>query len=197
MTFRLGGLTLPYIHHPYNYTSNNERAVEVAVGLYLLSKANRALEVGAVLPHYLPKWPKGAHEVIDLYEKCPGVTNADVLSYIPRGQYDLVLSISTLEHLHRAADIEMAITRMKSWLKDGGMLFVTIPHGYRSEVDELVYSGKLAMDVARMDKMDTERNLWEERPLSDAPKSYGWPTRNAHTVYLCFYRQGGGRWDRF
>lgn len=59
-TFQLQGLTLEYVDQPYNRARQNERA----------------LEVGAVLPHYLPAtlaWLFGwvglpVPETVDIYD---------------------------------------------------------------------------------------------------------------------------------
>lgn len=189
-TFNLRGLTLEYANYKYNHTRNNERAVEVALGLHLLASAKRTLEVGAVLPHYLPTWPVKVHDVVDLTERYPGVINANVLDYVPEGNYDLVLSISTLEHIGHIKRIRVAVDRMKNWLADSGLLFITLPCGYRPDIDILVHSGKLGMEVLRMDKVDQKDNLWVEWSSKDKPRPYSRSTK-ARALYLLFYKTGG------
>lgn len=195
--FCFQGREYAYLDHAYNGTRINERAVEVPIALYLLSKAKHALEVGAVLPHYLADWPRDAHEVIDLHERYPGVINADVLTYEAQGKYDLILCISTLDHLHNAAQVRGAVARMKSWLCEDGLLFVTLPHGQPSEVgggpwlDQLVQSGALYMEICRMDKIDAEQHMWAERALTAAPLAYHGPSSFANTVYFLSYSQQG------
>src|SRR4030095_16178990 len=108
-TFELSGRCFAYQVSDYNSTTICERAVEVPVGLALLAQATdgecsvpygTSLEVGAVLPHYRAGWPVDGHTVIDLHEEYPGVINADVLTWEPLHQFDLIISISTLDHLH-------------------------------------------------------------------------------------------------
>ena len=52
-------------------------------------------EVGSVLSHYFPI----NHDVLDKYEKGHGVINQDVVDFKPHNKYDLIVSISTLEHV--------------------------------------------------------------------------------------------------
>src|SRR3982750_3104881 len=60
-TFHLRGVDLAYAKSSYNMTRFNERAVEVASAMHLYERARSqgkdVLEIGAVLPHYLPGWP--------------------------------------------------------------------------------------------------------------------------------------------
>jgi hypothetical protein len=37
--------------------------------------------------------------VLDKYEQAPGVINEDVVSFSPPQKYDLIVSVSTLEHV--------------------------------------------------------------------------------------------------
>src|SRR5437660_5287962 len=64
--FSLGGQEYPYCLAAYNYAWKNERTVEVPIAARVLEahKGKRILEVGNVLPHYLPT----SHIVIDKYE---------------------------------------------------------------------------------------------------------------------------------
>ena len=53
-------------------------------------KGKNILEVGNVLSH---------HDMLDKYEMAKGVTNADVVHSTSEKKYDLIISISTLEHV--------------------------------------------------------------------------------------------------
>ena len=53
------------------------------------------LEVGNVLSHYF----RVHHDVIDKYEKTNGVINIDAVDFDPPKRYDLIVTISTLEHV--------------------------------------------------------------------------------------------------
>lgn len=194
--FKFQGGEFSYLHHLYNGTRINERAVEVPLALHLYGKSERTLEVGAVLPHYLLGWPQDAHEVIDLHERYPGVINADVLRYEPQDQYDLVLSVSTLDHLKSAEEVRTAVKRMKQWLQPDGLLFITLPHGQPPSIgggpwlDKLVQEDALEMSATwRMDKVQPQFHLWEERSLQDEPRPYHGASRFANTVYLLAFSQ--------
>lgn len=187
-TFSFLGQVHPYLADSYNGTRFNERAVEVPVALYLLNHAAHVLEVGAVLPHYLPGWPLPDHVVVDLYEKYPGVINDDVLSWEPYDTFDLIVSISTLDHLLSAEDVCLAVERMKSWLAPGGTMLITLPHGQPSSVgggpwlDELVEEGTLGMAQVRMDKVDAMRHLWAEVMPPAEKLAYNGRSAFANTV---------------
>lgn len=58
-------------------------------------KGRKILEVGNVLSHYFPV----NHDIVDKYEKADGVINQDVIDFYPSKRYDLIISISTLEHV--------------------------------------------------------------------------------------------------
>lgn len=193
--FQYNNTLYPYFGAVYQNTRLNERTVEVSVALSYYNQALRPLEVGAVLPHYIPGWPKRKHEVIDLNEQFPAVVNADVLTYEPIGQHDLVLCISTLDHLCNADEVVTAVKRMKSWVNRGGLLYATIPANQPSKVgggqwlDDLVLSGALDMPMYRMDKTDPENHFWQQVDMSTPPKLYGHPTTWANTVYLFEWRR--------
>jgi len=53
------------------------------------------IEVGNVLFHYFDI----SHEVVDKYEKAPGVTSENILDFRPERRYDLIVYISILEHV--------------------------------------------------------------------------------------------------
>ena len=190
--FRYRGKVYTYFSAPYNGTRLNERAVEVPIAMGYLHQSLRVLEVGAVLPHYLPLWPSLAHTCVDLHEQFPGVTNADVLAYEPECDFDLIICISTLDHLQSADEAKTAVSRMKSWLAPNGRLFATVPANQPSEIgggpwlDALVLSGELNLTVGRMDKVKPTIHEWQERPLTEQPPlPYGNP--NANTVYFLEY----------
>ena len=96
-TFRLCGQRYNYIVHPHGFTWTNERAVEIPIAQAALqdNKNPRILEVGNVTRHYF----SSSHTVVDKYERAEGIINADIVDYSPPDKYDLIISISTLEHV--------------------------------------------------------------------------------------------------
>lgn len=149
-SFHVDGRRIRYVHHPYNTTWLNERAVEVALALQVLDEHGHGdvLEVGNVLSHY----GRGGHRVVDKYERHPQVENVDVVGLSAVRCYDLVLSISTLEHVgldepvRDPAKVEVAVERMRSALRPGGLLWVTVPVGYNRHLDRALRSGELGLE---------------------------------------------------
>jgi hypothetical protein len=86
-----------YFYHSRNKTWQNERAIEVPIICREIKKheAQRILEVGNVLSHYYPVY----HDIVDKWEEAPGVTNADIRNFDTSKDYDLIVSISTIEHV--------------------------------------------------------------------------------------------------
>ena len=96
-TFELDGQRYHYLYNRHKFTWLTERAVEVPVAQALVDEhaSDRVLEIGNVLSHYRPQ----QHLVVDKYEQAPGVLNRDVLDLGGLGQFDLIVAISTLEHV--------------------------------------------------------------------------------------------------
>ena len=57
--------------------------------------SGKVLEVGNVLSWYGPVH----HDVLDKYEVTSGVINQDVVDFVPRHQYNVIVAISTIEHV--------------------------------------------------------------------------------------------------
>jgi SAM-dependent methyltransferase len=207
-TFILAGRCFEYAVSDYNGTRFNERAVEVPVGLALLGQASNGecsvLEVGAVLPHYRAGWPQDGHTVIDLHEVYPGVTNADVLTWEPNNSFDLIISISTLDHLHDYEELIDALRRLRRWLAPGGLLYITLPFGQPSWVgggewlDRFLLGENDAKVVWRMDKIDSLHHLWVQvdlLDLDDAPLAYHGRSPAANTVYMLLWGDVRSWWQ--
>lgn len=96
-TFLFQGETYRYFYHKYNKTWKNERAVDIPIIWEIVKKSQkkRILEVGNVLSHYFP----ANHDIVDKYELAKGVINQDIVDFTACHKYDLIVSISTLEHV--------------------------------------------------------------------------------------------------
>jgi hypothetical protein len=142
-TFR--GERYPYFLHGYNVTWCNERAVEIPIVWAEVSRGDgrRVLEVGNVLSHYFAV----THDVIDKFERAPGVRNEDAVSFRAGRPYDLIVSISTLEHVgwddepRDPGKIERALANLCAQLAPGGRLVATLPVGYNPHLDALLAGG--------------------------------------------------------
>jgi SAM-dependent methyltransferase len=163
--FELGGERYPFARRLYGLTWITERAVEVPVAQRLVERnaGKRILEVGNVLSHYGPI----SHGVVDKYERAAGVRNADVLDLTAEPGYDLIVSISTLEHVGRdeePRDPERAIRalqHLRRLLNPGGELLATVPVGYNPDLDRALAEGGYEVRAMR-------RRPWREIDPAEA-----------------------------
>jgi SAM-dependent methyltransferase len=168
-TFRYDGSEHRYLRAAYNHTWLNERAVEVPLAAQQLDGADpsRVLEVGNVLSHYLPV----AHTVIDKYERAFGVRNVDVVDLDLSGPFDLVLAVSTLEHVGLDEDVQdpdkpaRAIAKLASVLAPGGRLWCTFPVGYNDALDARLRDGSLGFTRLTALRRTGRANRWEQVPV--------------------------------
>ena len=119
--FSLAGREHAYEIHPF--ILDNERAIEVGLARdFLAGRSGRILEIGNVLGNFMA-FP---HDVVDKYEKAPGVINEDIVTFQPREKYQAIVTLSTLEHVgwdetpRTPEKIVLAIEHIKSLLADGG-----------------------------------------------------------------------------
>jgi hypothetical protein len=166
--FALGGESYRLLRRAYGLTWVTERAVEVPVAQRLLERhrGERVLEVGNVLSHYM----RTDHEVVDKYERAPGVRNVDVLDLAAEPEYDLVIAISTLEHVGRDETPRepgraiRALEHLRGLLRPGGTLFATVPVGYNPELDAALAAGSYELRAMR-------RAPWREVDPAEALQS--------------------------
>lgn len=149
--FTYEGKQHKYYIHWYNHTWNNSRKIEIPVflKLYYESLGKDVLEVGNVLSHYIPVF----HDVLDKYEKEKGVINEDIIDYKPEEKYDAVFSCSTLEHVgfdeeNKDPDgfIKAIENIKKNILKEGGVLFFSVPIGYNPGLDKALKENRVSLD---------------------------------------------------
>ncbi len=197
------GTAYPYFYHPYNSTYRGERTVELPIALAYLTRAKgkRVLEVGNVCSHYAAC----DHLVLDKYERLGGIVNRiefydpgritlineDAADWTPPHPFDLVLSISTLEHVGWDEPVKepekavKAVERLKSFVAPGGTLLVTWPVGYNPALDDAIGSGRLTFTkqafLVRLDR----QNRWREASWAEVKTlRYGrrFPAANAILV---------------
>lgn len=156
-TFTFQGQRYPYLFHRHKLTWLTERAVEVPVVQALVDEASaagvgdrgaRVLEVGNVLAHYRPQ----AHLVVDRYERAAGVLNRDVLELGDLGPFDLIVAVSTLEHVgfdeepRDPGKPARAVAALRAQLAPGGRLVLTVPAGYNPAFDTALRTGAIPVD---------------------------------------------------
>jgi len=170
--FKFQGQEYKYFTGSYNDCRHNERAVEVALAIDLVNKykSGRILEVGDVLSNYISI----SHDVVDKYEKRKGVIQQDVVDYSPTENYDLIVSISTFEHVgwddkegRDPNKVLQAIDRTRWLLKEAGLMVVTMPLGYNDNLDQTVREHRLPFDKLLCMKRD-DYNGWDEIGLDAA-----------------------------
>lgn len=185
--FELGARRYRYFMHPYNTTWRNERAVEVPIALHAIDTAAgaRVLEVGNVLVHY----GHGGHDVVDKYEEAANVFAQDIVDFRPDAPYDVIVAISTLEHVGFDEDVKdpekprRAVEAMASMLAPGGRLLVTVPLGYNAALDRDLLAGTVGFDEVRYLKRVSRLGRWREVPAAAAEGTrYGEPYRWANAI---------------
>lgn len=196
-TFIFTGKKYHYLLHPF--ALNTERTVEIAIANeFLRDKTGRILEVGNVLSNY-SGFP---HDVVDKYEIAPGVINEDIVSFSPGEKYDVIVTISTLEHVgwdetpREPEKIIRAITRLKELLNNDGELLVTMPLGYNSYLDELVRAGKTGFREIRYLRRVTKNNQWREAQVEEvASAKYDSPFSCGNAIMVGRFQKIGGSCD--
>jgi SAM-dependent methyltransferase len=164
--FAFQGRAHPYFWHRYNGTWANERSVEIPIVQQMIGRFNHdsMLEVGNVLSHYF----SGVHDVVDKYEVARGVTNADVVDFAPGKCYELIVSISTLEHVgwdeypREAGKAVRAIEHLRRCLREGGRLVVTLPVGHNDDLDRALAAGEVSFSERYYLKRESAHNAWVE-----------------------------------
>ncbi|MGY2067494.1 hypothetical protein [Blastococcus sp. SYSU DS0619] len=189
-TFGFDGAAVTYLRHPYNYTWLNERAVEVPLAAAVLAGAGpgaRVLEVGNVLAHYQPV----DHTVVDKYERAPGVRNVDVVDIDLPGPVDLIVAVSTLEHVGLDEEVQepgkpaRAIAHLTSLLAPGGRLWCTFPVGYNPTLDRQLRDGELGFTRLAALRRTGPANRWEQVPVDAVwGTRYDWLLYTAHAVVV-------------
>lgn len=145
--FLFRGEPYQYEYALYNATWRNERAVEVPIVFWsayyfdLITGGPRILEIGNVMGHYI----KAKNDVLDKYEKGENIINEDIATFKPEKKYDLIVSISTLEHVgidetpSKPEKLIEALFNIKTnVLKPGGVMIATVPVGYNGCLDQLL-----------------------------------------------------------
>lgn len=198
-TFTFGGNTYHYFSESeYNVPWKNERAVEISIAMDYLEryKNKRVLEVGNVLSNYVA----ATHDVLDPYENAPFLIKEDIVKYKPQKKYDLILCISTLEHVGWDLGDEKggidpykplrAFEHMKELLADNGELFVTIPFGYNPHMDNLLLTRQIQCTRSNYMKRVSIRNYWREvTTFTQADMTYGVVVMAARLLFVGVFQK--------
>ena len=172
-TFELAGETYDYFRHLYNVTWLNERRVEIPIMRAVLARGldARILEIGNVLSHYDESF---RHPVVDRYER-PKRENAyaeDAETFTHGSPYDLIVSISTFEHIGQDElprddeKIGRTMLHVRELLSPHGELVFTAPIGYSQPLDRLVDEGDGFAERLCLRRINAG-NEWVEADWSD------------------------------
>ena len=163
-----------YFYHKYNTTRINERCVEVPIIWKIVCAHNgkNILEVGNTLGYYFDI----KHDVVDKYDKLKSSTiNQDIVDFSSPKKYDLIVSISTFEHIGVDEEekdenkIIRAVENIKNLLSLTGKAYITIPLGYNIVHDEMLLTGKLGFDnLYFLSRKSSAINLWTQVTQEDS-----------------------------
>ncbi len=177
-----------YFYYPYNATWRNERMVEIPIIWKIVKKykGKNILEFGNVLSHYF----SFEHDVLDKYEKDKGVINKDVIDFEPGKKYDLIVSISTLEHVgfdetkKDSKKILKAIEKLKECLNEKGKMIITVPFGWNPNLDRFLKEKKIKFTEEYYLKK-ISKNKWIETNYEDIKnKEYDKPHSRVDVVVV-------------
>ncbi len=191
-SFTARGVDYRYFYHPYNQTYCNERAVEIPIVWPMVQQVppERVLEIGNVLSHYFPT----RHDIVDKFEQAPGVQNVDVVDFRPTQSYDLIVSISTLEHVgfnEQPLEPEKparAIRHLQHCLSPRARLVITIPMGFNPHLDRMLLEGRIPLDDPLYLRRISADNRWREASWEDIRSAkYGHPYRNANGLVVATF----------
>lgn len=161
----------------YNYTFENERAIEIPIVMSLINaniNSNNILELGNVLSHYF----NFKHDIVDKYEISDGVINEDILEYNTSQKYNVIVSISTIEHIgwdeKMINDFDViddkiirVIEKLKQMLKQDGMIIITVPIGFNKVLDNMIFKETNIWQKFYCFKKINNSNEWIQVSLKD------------------------------
>jgi len=182
--------SLELFYHNYNMTWANERSVEIPIIRDFLNnyQSENVLEIGNVLSHY----GDVNHTILDKFETGKGIINEDILDYTSSDKFELIVSISTFEHIGFDDEIDgdsgvkilHAIDISRKLLTENGRLVLTLPLGYNPSLDHLISVNQLHSNrsffICR-----TGRLQWEATNVDKALASrYGSPFPYANAIMI-------------
>jgi hypothetical protein len=178
-TFLFNEQTYHYFYHRNNSTWANERAIEIPIFSRLLNqyKGKTVLEVGNVVSRY----QSTTHDILDKYERGKGVINKDIVAFNPSKAYDLIISISTLEHVgwdeepREPLKAIVAIQHLQELLAPNGIMVFSIPVGHNKELDTQIGENLVDLTEVHYLKRISRDSQWQEtdwRTIQDSKINY-------------------------
>lgn len=191
-TFILNKKKYRYFYHLYNRTVASERVVEIPLAKEMLTNYENKdiLEVGNVMSHYIHT----NYPILDKHEKGRNVVNKDVINFNLKKKFDLILSISTMEHVgyskrywepNKPDKFSKGIANLKKHLKKGGFIFVTFPLFYNEYITNLIVNKKAPFTKMYFMKRVSYLNEWKQISFQEALKGDVYEGRFANANILC------------
>jgi hypothetical protein len=201
-TFLFGKQRHKYFYHHYNVTWAGERAIEIPIiqGIMERRRNGKILEFGNVLSHYFPT----DHDIIDKHERARNVINQDIIDFHPRKKYDLIVSISTLEHvgwdehlLYAGPEphkLIHAFSNLTKCLNHDGEMIITFPVGYNPILDQMIDTGKIKFTKLYCMKRVSADNAWCESEWPEIKNTqYDKPFISANGLVVGYYKNSNNR----
>lgn len=190
LTFTFNGKKYHYFYHLYNRTFSGERQIEIPIAIDYINafKGKEILEIGNVLSHYMPIH----HDVLDKYEKGKGVINKDVVSVDFHKKYDLMVSVSTMEHVGHSygeksdpTKFLKSIVNLKRQLTNTGKIVITVPVFFNEALTRLIVSRKMPFTHVYFMKRTNYVNDWKQVDYKEAVAGNIYDGHFANTNVLC------------
>lgn len=192
-SFLYQGKTYEYFCHMHASTWRSERAIEIPIIWRKVQESNgkETLEVGNVLSNYFSV----SHDVVDKYEKAYGVINEDAETFYRRKLYDLIISISTIEHIgwneepQDHGKILRCVNNLVGLLAKGGVILFTVPVGYNPHLDKLLFGN--GIENAQFSAFRrVSMYAWKPAEMSDLIGiRYDTPWQNANGLVIVLIRK--------
>jgi len=175
---------------------NSERIVEIPIVMKYIDSNKRILELGDVLYQFT----EATWDIVDKYPTRSGIIGVDIIDYKPKEKYDIIISVSTLEHIGFNEDVsggekpedfvdnnktEDAINNLKNnCLNQDGTIIITVPLGYNIEMDKKLFETNLEFTKLHFMKRISKNNEWKEINKNEIINpEYGYPFPCAN--YIC------------
>jgi hypothetical protein len=197
-TFEFQGKHYHYLFHPYNSSWRSERAALIPIFWDIVKryqeKNKRILEVGNTLSYVY----KVNHDILDKYEIVDGVINEDVVEFHPSTQYDLIISVLSIDAVGRDENVRdamktlHAINNLENLLAPGGQMVLSLKIGYNTEMNKLFRNGIIHFDKQYyLKRISCYR--WQEvssfDDIKDLKFDYSIPTPNGVVIGVITKKQ--------
>jgi hypothetical protein len=188
MQWQMDGRSYPYLPQ----RRWNERDIELPWAVSILAQAKgRVLEVGNATQH---STQQPARTIVDRWDRAFGpmpIERVDIVGF-DGGPYDLILSVSTLEHVGTDKEEEpdrgkavRAFDHCVGLLAPGGEFWLTIPCGYHPELQAHVLD--TCDDVWVMGRKGMFSLRWTEMFVEAADCDFPWEWESARRVIFARY----------